>query len=181
MADKALIPVTPALKAKASNNPNSMVRVRMTMGPALTGASKTTLIEDVREMTSNFTKAGGIANFEIKGKRIQDLPQPEGVQYDVVAKACTQVVAEMIHPETGERRTATDGCEINSLQEQGFVKARNYSGPPISDNGGGSGGNGSGGNGSGGGSQQAGFSGTDVAIAAAGALVIGGLAWSSSS
>lgn len=177
MADKALIPVSESLKAKAENNPNSNVRVQMMIGPSITGASKTTLIEDVKNMASNWAKAGNLANFQIKGNRVQDLPMPEGVQYDTPSKACTQVVAEMIHPETGERRTATDGCQINTLQEQGFVKASNYSGPPVNGNGNGSGGNGSGG----GGSQQAGFSGTDMAIAAAGALVIGGLAWSSSS
>jgi len=171
MADKALIPVSNALKAKAENAPNSDVRVRMMIGPSITGASKTTLIEDVKGMTSSFSKAGNIINFDIKGKRIQDLPMPEGVQYDTVSKACTQVFAEMVNPETGERRTATDGCQIDSLQEQGFVKASNFDGPV---NGGGNGGE------NGGTGQQAGFSGTDIAIAAAGALVIGGIAWSSS-
>jgi len=178
MADKALIPVSASLKSKAENSPNSNVRVQMTIGPSITGASKTTLIEDVKKMTSSFSKAGNIINFQIKGKRVQDLPMPEGVQYDTPAKACTQVVAEMIHPETGERRTATDGCQINTLKEQGFVMAENAPGTPVNGNGNGSGGNGGGNGGSG---QQAGFSGTDVAIAAAGALLIGGLAWSSSS
>lgn len=175
MADKAFIPVTASLKTEAENHPNSEISVRMRIGPSITGASKTTLIEDVKEMVTSWAKAGNLANFRIQGKRVQDLPMPEGVQYDTPSKACTQVVARMVHPETGETRSATDGCEINALQEQGFVKSRNYSGPL---NGNGSGGNGSGG---GGGSQQAGFSGTDMAIAAAGALLIGGLAWANSS
>lgn len=176
MADKALIPVSSSLKTKVANQPNSEIPVQMTIGPSITGAEEATLIEDVKSMTGGFSKAGSIANFRVQGNRVQDLPMPEGVQYDTPSRACTQQVMKMVNPETGETTTATDGCQISDLKEAGWVPA---TAEPVR-GGNGSNGGSNGGSGGGGG-QQAGFSGTDMAIAAAGALIIGGIAWSSSS
>lgn len=47
------------------------------------------------------------------------------------AVMCTQVVAEMKNPGTGETRTATDGCEIRSLKEAGWVRASGDAPPPT--------------------------------------------------
>lgn len=186
MADKALIPVSSSLKTKVANQPNSEIPVQMTIGPSITGAEEATLIEDVKSMTGGFSKAGNIANFRVQGNRVQDLPMPEGVQYDtpyvdheidaLLPRACTHQVMKMVNPETGETTTATDGCQISDLKDAGWVPA---TAEPVR-GGNGSNGGSNGGSGGGGG-QQAGFSGTDMAIAAAGALIIGGIAWSSSS
>ena len=172
MAEKALIPISAPLRAKAKNNPNSPVSVKMVIQNSVSGAARATLIEEVREMASSFTKAGNLVNFRIQGNRIQDLPQPEGVQYDVPSRACTQVVMEMVNPETGERVTATDGCQVENLRERGFVPADGMIADP-------------------GGTRplpvnedevfQAGFSGTSIALFAAGAAVIGGIVVAGSS
>jgi len=178
MAEKALIPISASLRAKAKNNPNSPVSVSMVIRDSVSGAARATLIEEVRQMASSFTKAGNLVNFRIQGNRIQDLPQPEGVQYDVPSRACTQVVMEMVNPETGETVRATDGCQVENLRERGFVPAQGRD--PISDPVNGDPENGGGGGG-GGENQQAGFSGTSIALFAAGAAVIGGIVVAGSS
>ena len=175
MTGKALLPVTESLSAKAESNPDSSISVQMQVGDSITGAARTTLIEEVKDMVQAFSQSGEQITFRVKGRRLQDLPQPEGVQYDTPARPCTQVVIEMVHPETGERRTATDGCEAGTLREQGFV-------PVSSANPGGTDpgtGNGGGGGEGGTGPQQAGLS-PALAIGA-GAVLVGGLAWASSS
>jgi len=180
MAGKALLPVSESLKAKAKSSPDSPISVRMLIGNSVTGAARDTLIEEVRGMTSSFMKAGGLINFRIQGSRVQDLPQPEGVQYDVPAQACTQVVMQMVNPETGETVTATDGCQVETLRERGFVPAQGrdpISGPVNGDPGNGGPENGGGGSEN----QQAGFSGTSIALFAAGAAVIGGIVVAGSS
>ena len=185
MTGKALLPITESLRAKAKNNPDSPINVQMQIGDPITGAARTTLIEEVRGMVQAFSQSGGQITFRVKGRRLQDLPQPEGVQYDTFARACTQVVIEMIHPETGERRTATDGCEAGSLREQGFVPVSSADPGgtnPGETNPGGTDpgtGNGGGADEGGGGTRQAGLS-PALAIGA-GAILVGGLAWASSS
>ena len=42
------------------------------------------------------------------------------------SEACTQQVLEMINPQTGNRVTATDGCEIEELRQKGFVSLNEY-------------------------------------------------------
>jgi len=37
-------------------------------------------------------------------------------------RGCTQVVALMYNPATGDVRRATDGCQIEDLQEAGYTK-----------------------------------------------------------
>jgi len=180
MTGKALIPVTESLKAKAESNPDSPISVQMRVGDSITGAARTTLIEEVRGMVQAFSQTGGQINFRVKGRRLQDLPQPEGVKYDTFARACTQVVIEMVHPETGERRTATNGCEAGSLREQGFVPVSGTN-PGGTNPGGTDPGNGNGGGADegGAGSQQAGL--PPALAIGAGAILVGGLAWASSS
>ena len=62
--------------------------------------------------------------------------------------ACTQVVALMYNPDTGDVVRATDGCEIESLRKAGYTTdvppdvAEDYYG--LGPGGGGSGGNGGG-------------------------------------
>jgi len=81
------------------------------------------------------------------------------------SSACTQVVALMYNPNTGDVRRATDGCQIEDLQEAGYTKdvppdvAEDYYG--LGPGGGGSGG--SGGNGSDGGTGQGGSAGAQSA------------------
>lgn len=41
---------------------------------------------------------------------------------------CLQVVAQMVNPETGATRTASDSCQINDLKARGWVRARNHAG-----------------------------------------------------
>jgi hypothetical protein len=180
MTGKALLPVTESLSAKAESNPDSPISVQMRVGDSITGAARTTLIEEVKGMVQAFSQSGGQIRFRVKGRRLQDLPQPEGVQYDIPARACTQVVIEMVHPETGERRTATDGCEAGNLREQGFV--------PVSPGhpGGTSPGGTDPGTGTGGGADEGGAgprqAGLPPALAiGAGAVLVGGLAWASCS
>lgn len=80
--------------------------------------------------------------------------------------ACTQVVALMYNPDTGDVVRATDGCEIESLRKSGYTTdvppgvAEDYYGlgPGGGGSGGGGGGSegGSGGNGGDGGTDQGG-------------------------
>jgi hypothetical protein len=77
--------------------------------------------------------------------------------------ACTQVVALMYNPDTGDVVRATDGCEIESLRKSGYTTdvppgvAEDYYG--LGPGGGGSGGNGGGSEGGSGG--NVGDGGTD--------------------
>jgi len=79
------------------------------------------------------------------------------------AGACTQVVALMYNPATGDVVRATDGCEIESLRKSGYTTdvppgvAEDYYG--LGPGGGGSGGNGGGSEGGSGG--NGGDEGTD--------------------
>ncbi len=88
------------------------------------------------------------SNEEIVGPDLTD-----GARGSIIGEpgACTQVVALMYNPATGDVRRATDGCQIEDLQKAGYTKdvppdvAEDYYGLGP---GGGSGGNG-GGNGGG--------------------------------
>lgn len=83
------------------------------------------------------------------------------------AVICTQVVAKMRNPETGETVMATDGCEVNTLLDKGWERAPGSGSPPgdlpltngstdDSSNGGSSE--------NGGGTQEAGFSTTPLLV-----------------
>jgi len=53
---------------------------------------------------------------------LRDLPPPDEDASEPGRDPCRQVVAQMVDPETGERVTATDGCQIRMLENRGWVK-----------------------------------------------------------
>jgi hypothetical protein len=169
------------------------IRVLLT----LEGANRETFLEELGSSSkvNSLSHVGNIVNFRTQLKNVEDLPQPEGVTYRLSRPVrnppmpgpdprpaprpgpCTQVVMEMVNPETGEKMTATDGCVVDDLKAEGWIPAMEYEG-------GGNGGNGGSQNGSGngddGGSQTAGVSTTNIAVVAGGAAAIGLLAYAGS-
>lgn len=51
------------------------------------------------------------------------VPDTGPVMPDLPGGACTQQVARLKNPETGETVQATDGCQIQRLKERGWVPA----------------------------------------------------------
>jgi hypothetical protein len=163
----------------------------------LEGANRETFLEELRSSSkvNSFTKVGDLINFRTQLKNVDDLPQPEGVVYRLPQVAqnppmpgpdpkpaprpgpCTHVVMEMVNPETGEKVTATDGCQVADFKAEGWIPATEYEGSGNGGNGGSQNGSGNGDNG---GSQTAGVSATNIAVVAGGAAAIGLLAYAGS-